>query len=510
MNFLAGWGRQLFSARGQQWLAAGLVLLCVLPFVVLAFDSHPALDDFSDAMMRRRLGFWGTQRELYLGWTGRYTTSLLLMAPSPLQNFAHWEAGYFLVAWSALLALAGGLYALWTALAGAAWTRPERALATGVVLALWLAQAPSVAECLYWYNAVAVYTWPLLLWLLWLVALLRLVRTAASAPGHWWRVLSTAVLAVAVVGCNEVLAIVVVAGLAVAVAWAWHGQRGQLPQLLALLLLGGLATVVSFLAPGNFNRLTAVVQTGQVVAALAGARAGIGAGAAAGYLTLNWLGAGLLPLASLLALPALLRLGQRPGSVAHSLGRVPPLWLAAGLLALLALVGLPSYWATGGMMPLRARTAVLLLFIIGWLGLLLAGLGYGARRWPVLNRLVVGWPQPVAVLLWAGLLLAFDTDHNVRVTHALAGVGSNAVVMAYRDWLSGDAARYDQQQCARYQRLRAQPQLRLRLKPLTVEPLTLLYLDITTDSTYWGNTAYADYFRQQAVWVGPGGHGRYP
>lgn len=500
----------MFSARGQQWLAAGLVLLCLLPFVLLAFDSHPALDDFSDAVMRRQLGFWGTQRTLYLGWTGRYTTSLLLMGLSPLQTFEHWEAGYFLVGWSALLALAGGLYALWTALVGAAWSRPTRALATGVVLALWLAQAPSVAECLYWYNAVAVYTWPLLLLLLWLVALLALLRAAPDAPGRGWRGLSTAGLAVAVVGCNEVLALVVLAGLATAVAWAGLARRQQLPLLLALLLISGLATAISFLAPGNFGRLAAVAQTGQVVASLAGVRAGIGAGAAACYLTLNWLGAGLLPLAALLALPALLRLVQRPGSAAHALGRVPPLWLAAGLLALLVLVGLPSYWATGGMMPLRARTAVLLLFIIGGLGLLLAGLGAGARRWPALHGLAAGWPRPVAALLWAGLLLAFLTDHNVRVTHALAGVGSNTVVLAYRDWLSGDAARYDQQQRARYQLLRAQTQQRLRLKPLAVEPPTLIYLDITTDSTYWGNLAYAQYFYQQAVWVGPGGHGRHP
>ena len=510
MNFLSGWSRRIFSAWGQQWLAAALMLLCLLPFVALAFDSHPALDDFSDAMLRRQLGLWGTQRELYLNWTGRYTTSLLLMALSPLQTFEHWEAGYFLVGWSALLGVAGGLYLLWTELVGAAWPRPTRALATGVVLALWLAQAPSVAECLYWYNAVAVYTWPLLLWLLWLVALLKLVRTAPGASGHWWRVLSTAGLAVAVIGCNEILALVVLAGQAAALVWAWLEMRQRLPMLLALLFISGLATAVSFLAPGNFSRLTVVGQTGQVVATLAGVRAGIGATGAAGYLALNWLGTGLLPLASLLALPALLRLLRRPGSAAYALGRVPPFWLAAGLLALLVLVGLPSYWATGGMMPLRARTSVLLLFILGGLGLLLAMLGAARHRWPVLNQLAAGWPRPVAALLWAGLLLAFFTDHNMRVTHALAGVGSNTVVLAYRDWLSGDATRYNQQQRARYQQLRTTRHQRVCLKPLSVEPPSLLYLDITTDSTYWGNAVYAQYFHQQAVWVGPGGHGRYP
>ncbi|WP_460501955.1 hypothetical protein, partial [Hymenobacter agri] len=258
MKYLAASGRRLLSEPGQQWLAAGLVLLCLLPFVALAFDSHPALDDFSDALMRRQWGFWGAQRELYLKWTGRYTSSVLLMAPSPLQSFNQWENGYFLVAWSALLGLATGLYAYWTALVGSIWPRRYRWLAAGVMLALWLAQASSVAECLYWYNAVAVYTWPLLLWLLWLAALLRLSRAAAgtaTASRQWALTLG---LAVAVVGCNEVLALTVLACQALAAGWAWRDARPHRAGLLLLLLLTGLAVAVAFLAPGNFGRLAAV------------------------------------------------------------------------------------------------------------------------------------------------------------------------------------------------------------------------------------------------------------
>ena len=160
MNRLTIGGRSLFSAGGQQWLAGALVVLSVLPFVVLAFDSHPALDDFSDAVLRHRLGFWGAQADLYRNWTGRYATSVLLMDLSPLRARA-WPAFYFLVPVGALLALAGSLFALFTALAGPAWAVKHRVLATGAVLGLWLAQAPSVAECLYWYNGMAVYSLPL-------------------------------------------------------------------------------------------------------------------------------------------------------------------------------------------------------------------------------------------------------------------------------------------------------------------------------------------------------------
>ena len=493
----------LFSNRGQQRLAAALVVLCLLPFVVLAFDSHPALDDFSDAVLRRRLGFWAAQRELYQGWTGRFTTSVFLMDASPLRWAGEWPRYYFLVGWSALLALAGGLYACWTALTGAAWSRWVRLLATGVALALWLAQAASVAECLYWYNAVAVYTWPAALLLWWLVALVRLLRTAPGARNAFGRGLVAAMLAVAVVGSNEVAALVVLAGLGYAALWAWYRHRHRLPVVAGLLAIALLAAAVSFLAPGNGQRLSTIAHQPQLLRALAGSVA------AAVYFSLNWLGTGLLLAATALALPALARLIARPNSAARSLSHVPPLWLATGLLLVLVLVNMPSYWATGGMMPLRARAVVWLFFLIGWLALLLAALGAATRHWPPLQRLATGWPLPVAAALWAGLLLAFFTDHNVRLKHSLAGVESNNVVLAYRDWLSGAAARYDQQQRARYRQLREQPAPRQCLPALTDEPPTLLYLDITTDSTYWGNQAYAHYFNRQAVWVGPSGHSPY-
>ena len=500
MRFTTTWSRNIFSARGQQWLAVALVVLCLLPFVVLAFDSHPALDDFQDAVMRRRLGFWAAQRELYQGWTGRYTTSLLLMDASPLHWGPHWYRYYFLVGWSALLALAGGLYACWTVLTGAAWPRRVRLLATGVVLALWLTQAASIAEGLYWYNAVAVYTWPAALLLWWLVALVQLVRTARSARGSMGRGLVAATLTVAVVGSNEVAALVVLAGLGYAALWAWCWHRPRLPALAALLTIALLAAAASFLAPGNGQRLNTIAHQPQLLQAL------VGSGAAAAYFSVNWLGAGLLLAATALALPALARLIARPGSAAHGLSRVPPLWLGTGLLLVLALVNMPSYWATGGMMPLRVRAVVWLFFLVGWLALALAALGAASQRWPLLRHVAAGWPRPVAAALWAGLLLFFFTDHNVRLTHAGAGVASNNVVLAYRDWLSGAAARYNQQQRARYRQLQAAPAQSLRLAPLTAEPPTLIYYDITTDSTYWGNSAYAQFFGQRTVWIGPGGH----
>lgn len=80
---------------------------------------------------------------------------------------------------------------------------------------------------------------------------------------------------------------------------------------------------------------------------------------------------------------------------------------------------------------------------------------------------------------------------------------SNTVVQAYRDWLSGDAARYDTAQRARYATLQATSAPSVGLPPLLVQPTTLFYSDISTNSTLWGNQAYALFFGKKAVWVQP-------
>ena len=67
----------------QKRLAVLLVLLVLLPFVVLCFYSHPAADDYADAVQRRKLGFWPMQCDLYFHLTGRVFTSVILTEASP-------------------------------------------------------------------------------------------------------------------------------------------------------------------------------------------------------------------------------------------------------------------------------------------------------------------------------------------------------------------------------------------------------------------------------------------
>lgn len=479
--------------------------LVVLPFVVLCFYSHPSADDFCDAVLRQQFGFWVTQRDLYLHLTGRLFTSVLLTDANPL-----WLGGldfYWLVPLLTLVLVLTSLYALLTAVAGPAWSAGTRALAAAVVLALWLLQNPSVAESVYWYNGLAVYTVPAAALLGWLAALVRYWLAATPRHRTRWLVLSL-LLGTAVVWSNEIIGpplLLVVGGLAL---WEWRRGGPRRGALTAAATWFAAALAVSLLAPGNAAR-----------AALIGASVPLpllvlGPLGSSAYLLLNWASSGVLLAATLLALPALSRLVAAAPPALHRLASLRPAQMvgaAGAVLLLLPLAGLPSYWATGGLMPLRARASLYLLFLLGWFAGVLCGLVV-ARRTPWLRAVAAQpvWPQPAAALLWAWLLVNLATDHNLRVAHRDLGRASNSAVLAYRDWLSGSARRYDATLRARYRLLRTTPAQRLRVAalPLTARPVSLLYYDLTTDTTTSINEGYAQYFGKQAVWTGPGGQGR--
>ena len=499
LAFLSTFWRGLFTPDNQRRMAWSLLGLCLLPFVVLSFYSHPAMDDYSDALLRNSLSFWEAQRNLYLTWTGRFTTSLLLTELSPVYH--HWLNVYWLVPIGALLTLLGSLYLLISTLTGTLWHRSTRLLASGLILALWLLRASSIAEVLYWYNGVAVYTLPTALLLLWLTAMLRYWQAPRHTQRHWLPLVG--ILSVALVGTNEFLALGTSS--IVGLLWLWElARRGHRHYaLLALLLLVGLAVAFSFLAPGNMQRAAVINRDVPLY------WVGLGSLGSSAYMLLNWLSNGTLLLTTALVLPALGRLAAAPHTRLGWLGRIHPVLMVLILFGILVLMSTPSYWATGGMMPPRARAMLYLVFIISWFTLIInilvhwrQSLNHPVTRY--IRRSHV-WPARLSGLLWLWLLIYLATDHNVRLLRESMGQGSNNAIVAYRDWFSGAARSYHAEQVQRYRLLTNIHRKRVQLPPLSATPPSLLYYDITTDSTYWGNVAYARYFGKRAVWIGPGG-----
>ena len=492
--------------RNQQRLAGLFVFLTLLPFAALCWYSHPGADDFTDAVQREGLGFWGIQRDLYLNLTGRLFTSVLLTEASPLV----WQQlpWYGLAPAGALLLLGASLYWLVSVLASTAWRWPARLLAAGMVLALWLLQNPSVAESVYWYNGLAVYTVPTAVLVGWLAALVRYWQAAPRGRLAWLALL--ALLGTCVLWSNEIIALPLMAVVAALALWQWWRGSSRRASLLALTAWYVLALAVSLLAPGNMARAN-LIDVAVPLPVLV-----LGPVAASAYLLLNWISSGVLVAVTALSLPALARLVATAVPALRPLQRLGPWHLLLALcflLAMLPLSALPSYWATGGLMPPRARASLYLLFLLGWFAAVLVALMLTRQQeWQRQLAARLAWPRLVTILLWGWLLVNFFSDHNVRVAHRELGRESNNAVLAYRDWLGGSAARYDEALRARYQLLRTAQGSALQVPalPHTARPPMLLYHDLTTDSTFGLNEDYARYFGRRTAWTGPGGRGRPP
>ena len=478
--------RSLFRRLLRAWpgLGAGL---CLLPLVVLAFRSHPALDDFGFAGAARPLGWWAFQGWEYQHWQGTYTTNALLTGLNPL---VYGLLPYYWV--SPLLVLAVLVLGAWQ-LCAALLPASHRGPAAAILLMLVLVQLPSPAEGLYWLTGAWAYLLSGAGALCWGALLVRAAQT--RAPRHF---IAAGILTVILLGTNFVTAALLAGILLLVLLRSEAGRR--IPWLVltavALACLG-----VALAAPGNAHRLATVHTPALELAfgprvVMAVAKAGV----AASYALINWLGNGLLLAVTLLLVPAMGRLAARPTPALQRLTR-SPLLLSAMVLGLVLAAFLPTYLAVQLPPPPRLRNVIYLAFVVGWLLSAYAWVAWWVRP----DRALPPLPAYGRLALLAWLPLALATDHNTHLSHAGIGQGYTTVVQAYRDWLGGGAARYDAAQRARYATLRATTAPSVGLLPLPVQPTTLFYYDISANSTLWGNQAYARFFGKKAVWVQPPG-----
>ena len=476
--------RPLLSRLSRTWPWLGAAF-CLLPLVVLAFRSHPALDDFGFAGATRAMGWWAFQVWEYQHWQGTYTTNALLTGLNPL---AYGMLGYYWL--SPLLVLAALVLGAWQ-LCAALLPPPQHGPATALLLVLVLVQLPSPAEGLYWLTGAWAYLLSGAGALCWGALLVRAGQT--RSPFHFT---AAGMLTVVLMGTNFVTAALLAGILLLVLLRSEAGRRAPWLVLtcVALACLG-----VALAAPGNAHRLATVQAPPLALGSrvlLAVAKAGV----AASYALLNWLGNGLLLAVTLLLVPAMGRLAAQPTPALQRLTR-SPLLLSAVVLGLVLATFLPTYLTVQLPPPPRLRNVIYLGFVVGWLLSAYAWVAWWMRP----GRMLPPLPAYGRLALLAWLPLALATDHNTHLSHAGIGQGYTTVVQAYRDWLGGDAARYDAAQRARYATLRATAAPNVGLPPLPVQPTTLFYYDISANSTLWGNQAYALFFGKKAVWVQPPG-----
>jgi hypothetical protein len=475
----------------QSLLITISLVLVALPFVALSFYNHPSLDDILDAVTVKQLGFWLAQKHFYLTLTGRYTTTVLLASVNPLL-YVRMEAHWWMVALGFML---GTLVVLQLCIAllpglsrGATWR------GAGVLLCLWLTYAPGQAEGLYWFTGAYTYVATAWLLLLWLVVFVRykMARRGGQRSNGW--LLGVIGLTLAVAGTVEPVALPFLLALLAAGGFYWWLKRSWL--LLALAGIAAAGCMVSFTAPGNLVRMTVMGQPFGLI------KAGLYSLATASYLFMTWVANPVLLAVSALVLPTLQRIAQRREQLlVRMLARIPSGILTGMLVLLLAAGNCPAYYASGTGLPLRARTTLYLLFLVGWFSVLLTWCCRQTRFAPSSTTLAPHTGRLVP--LWTGLLLLFFcADYNVQTRASRLGQGSNNVIRAYRQWLSGEAARYDAEMRARYRVLATGGPV-VAIEPLQNRPELLYCFDVAGMDNPSFLRGYADYFGVKQVLTVP-------
>lgn len=460
---------------------------CVLPFLVLAFYSHPSLDDFTISTILRRHNVVAYTWDIYATHSGRFSSSLFSVTHQLFDAHPGWYP-YLIFGFVGLFC--SSLFGAATALVPGKW--PFNLLAGSIIVIAGLSFFPWPAEGLFWLTGAVAYLTPLTLtcWLLMLLA-----RWYAVSPKKYQFGLQLlgGVLGFLLAGFSEISALLLL--LVGSALWGLPGlrpARREAHWIGAAIAAGCLLTLA---APGNFHRLS--TRPGHVQVAHS---AGL-AVAGTVYLLINWVGNALLLALTLVLLPVSQATTRYPGRSLLNRLMAGPIWLWP-LLLVVGLFG--SMWfcyTVQGIGPaLRVKNILYFYFLICWFLSVHAAVGRYAPTWPL--RYPAGWPLRAA----AGVVLCclFLTDHNQNLVHEGIGRAPNTVVQAYRDWLSGDAARYSAAQYARYRLLRTTRQDSVRLPELPVRPVTLIYVDISYNSALWGNQVYAQFFRKPAVWVDPG------
>jgi hypothetical protein len=461
--------------------------LCLLPFCCLAFYAHSFLDDFVLPRLMQERGWWTQLRDIYFSFSGKYSAHLS-MALHPLAwggldavkpfvfGFLVFLTGCFLFAGNALVQ-------------GASMPWPTRYATGGLALTVFLLLLGSPNEAFYWVTSALMYMGgaACCLMLLGVVAHLHLPKPPTTRR-LWW--LSALVLAFLAPGFSEVVSCFVLAlGIVLLPAIKRREVRSEWLMLLGVAVLG---SAIATLAPGNFLR-----QQEKSIEHLSLLRTLVMAGGTMAYTLVSWLGNGLLVLLTLLVLPTMQQFVRVRSMPLTLLVRYPwrwPLWLVLGLF----ICSIFSLLAIASPMPSRARNLMLVFFVLSWF---MSVFGYLASRQQKGQAPLPSLP-PYGQAVLAALVLLFSTsDHNIRLQHEQIGTPSNSVMQAYRDWLSGDASQYDQEEEARYALLRANTSTSVELPPLSVKPATIFWWDISANPTLWGNQAYAQYFKKKAVWV---------
>lgn len=452
-------------------------LLCASLVFTLATYAKPMQDDFCRAVLipeptwftipprLQKPGIMEMTALNYLNWSGRWAG--LGLEISLLSTTRQPRAYPYLV----IGLLAAQLVLLYLAIRFATQQWRLALYVSGLLALVYWANMPSPQAGLFWIPGAIESQLPLSLLMLFFG--LTLFRYAEGSKSTVAAVVSI-ILAFVIPAFHELAGSVLVLAVTLLTASSWiagsHFRRQWL--VLWACALGGFLIV--FIAPGNHARMSVISNRGNpstVVRATWGVLR---------HQVIPWcLGLKHWLLAALIFLDSRVQGMRRklPGwSSFRKIASFALVWLALIVFAIAA-----TTWSIGKLPPLRSMNLFYGMFVIGWIALAFL---------TVRPEGEVPWRRPYNVAVVCGALLFFS---------ALA-VRSQNTVTAVSDVVRGSAMAWDTELDRRFAMLQsADKGADVVVPKLSARPGSLVWIDITSNPTFWSNRCLAQYYGVHSV-----------
>ena len=248
-----------FAAKaGPARIIWAALLLCLAPFLLIAFYNFMAGDDYLLNTFYREQGFWATQRIVYQ-WTGRYTSTFL---GTLFMKFGWPDHYYFLHTLLLFVGLWGAIFFLLSAVNRCWLSRAVGfgvlVLASGILLMTAVYVQAEVSTGFYWFSSAVTYETAFILFL-WLAgAMVRRFGREGRRGFYDGMILVSIVL---INGCNEVAALFLAGFLVVVIVAAYYYKRMVPVPLLVYLGVSLVTGIVIVLTSGILSGRSAYIHS---------------------------------------------------------------------------------------------------------------------------------------------------------------------------------------------------------------------------------------------------------
>jgi hypothetical protein len=257
-SMLQGAAPGLKSGVGLCWLAC---LPAILIFMAVSLYNHPLGDDFWCTSMVRKYGYWDAQARLYNIVPPRYLElAISCVTPLSFGNFS----GYKVIPALFILLFIHVLTSFYRTLGGRGRLSYRKAILPAILfVALYLSVMPGIAEGIYWASSLSVYHTGIILFIIWCDYSIRWY-CLQRRPVY---LVVVALCLAGILGCNEIISIIVVTVIAVIGAHRLWRRKGKgVDVMLAvqfIVLISCLLFILQFTGGGNRYSLVKTSASGR-------------------------------------------------------------------------------------------------------------------------------------------------------------------------------------------------------------------------------------------------------